>query len=73
MHAMNARITDPASTTSVGLLHPLPQEVGNCAVGRAFVSDSPEPRSFGALLVTLSMVAMIARRLSRQRRHHWTL
>jgi len=67
------RNTDLANTTSVNQPQPLPQGVSNHAVGGVFVPGSPEPQSLGALLVTRSMMAMIARRLSRQRRRHWTL
>ena len=64
----------PGESASVNQPQPLPQGVGNLAVGGgAYVPSSPEPKSLGALLVTLSILAMIARRLSRQRRHHLTL
>jgi Ca-activated chloride channel family protein len=67
------RNTQPGDTPAVVQPLPLPNGVSNLAVGGAYVPSSPEPQSVGALLVTLSMLAMIARRLSRQRRRHLTL
>jgi Ca-activated chloride channel family protein len=64
-----ARNQAPGDAETVEQPLPLPGGVGNLAVGGAYVPGSPEPRSLGALLVTLGMLAMIARRLSRQRRH----
>ncbi|MDR2260112.1 MAG: VWA domain-containing protein [Azoarcus sp.] len=73
--AVDERIRNPqpGSAATVDQPQPLPQGVSNLAVGGAYVPGSPEPRTLGALLVTLSMLAMIARRLSRQRRRHLTL
>jgi Ca-activated chloride channel family protein len=73
--AVDERIRNPqpGSATTVDQPQPLPQGVGNLAVGGAYIPGSPEPQALGALLVTLSMLAMIARRLSRQRRRHLTL
>jgi Ca-activated chloride channel family protein len=67
------RNTQASDLTTVEQPSPLPQGVSNTAVGGAYVPGSPEPQSVGALLVTLSMLAMVARRLSRQRRRHLTL
>jgi Ca-activated chloride channel family protein len=66
------RNPNPDGTVSVDQPQPLPEGVSNLAVG-ATVPGSPEPQTWGALLVTLTMLAMIARRLSRQRRRHLTL
>ncbi|MDR0717329.1 MAG: VWA domain-containing protein [Azoarcus sp.] len=63
----------PGAAATVNQPQPLPQGVSNLAVGGAYVPGSPEPQTLGALFVTLSMLAMIARRLSRQRRRHLTL
>jgi len=63
----------PDEATSVDQPLPLPDGVSNLAVGGAYVPGAPEPESLGALLVTFSMLAMVARRLSRQRRRHLTL
>ncbi|MDR0701735.1 MAG: VWA domain-containing protein [Azoarcus sp.] len=67
------RNMQPDSATAVDQPQPLPQDVSNLAVGGAYVPGAPEPQTTGALLVTLSMLAMVARRLSRQRRRHMTL
>ncbi|MDR2031287.1 MAG: VIT and VWA domain-containing protein, partial [Azoarcus sp.] len=67
------RNTQPADTATIDQPQPLPHGMSKLAVGGAYVPGSPEPQTLGALLVTLSMLAMIARRLSRQRRHHMTL
>jgi Ca-activated chloride channel family protein len=50
---------------------PLPKGVSAAAVGGSHVPSSPEPRTLGALLVTLSMLAMLARWRQR-RRQRWT-
>ncbi|MDR1462201.1 MAG: VIT and VWA domain-containing protein [Azoarcus sp.] len=73
--AVDERIRNliPNSAASVDQPQPLPSGVNNMAVGGAYVPGSPEPKSLGALLVTISMLAMIVRRLSRQRRRHLTL
>jgi Ca-activated chloride channel family protein len=67
-----ARNPVPGETKQVAQPLPLPDGVSNLAVGGAFVPGSPEPQSLGALLVTLFMLLMIARRLSRQRQHDTT-
>ncbi|GHU14329.1 inter-alpha-trypsin inhibitor domain-containing protein [Betaproteobacteria bacterium] len=67
------RHPNPGDVTSVNQPQPLPDGVSNLAVGGAFVPSTPEPESLGALLLTLSMLAMLARRRARQRRHHLTL
>lgn len=66
------RNLNPDETVSVDQPQPLPAGVSNLAVG-ATVPGSPEPQTWGAVLVTLAMLAMLARRLSRQRRRHLTL
>ncbi len=55
----------PQDSTSVNQPSPLPQGVSNLAVG-AEVPSTPEPATWGAVLVVLSMLAMLARR---ERRH----
>jgi Ca-activated chloride channel family protein len=52
---------------------PLPQGVENTALG-AEVPSTPEPATWGAILVTLSMLAMLAhrRRRAASRGHHYT-
>jgi Ca-activated chloride channel family protein len=62
------RNPNPDNRRTVVQPQPLPQGVSNLAVGGAYVPGTPEPKSLGALLVTLSMLAMIARRFFRQRR-----
>ncbi|MDR0634605.1 MAG: VIT and VWA domain-containing protein [Azoarcus sp.] len=63
----------PASTPTIEQPLPMPRGVSNLAVSGTYVPGTPEPKTMGALLVTLSMLAMVARRLSRQRRRHFTL
>jgi Ca-activated chloride channel family protein len=67
-----ARNPVPGNTAPVAQPQPLPNGVSNLAVGGAFVPGSPEPQSLSALLITLIMLAMIARRLSRQGRRNMT-
>ncbi|MDR3213934.1 MAG: VWA domain-containing protein [Azoarcus sp.] len=67
------RNPNPQGAVSVNQPQPLPEGVSNLAVSGAYVPGAPEPQTLGALFVTLSMLAMIARRASRQRRRHWTL
>lgn len=68
----------PQDTTSVSPPSPLPQGVGPLAVGGgdavagAEVPATPEPAAWGAMLVTLSMLAMAVRRARRQRARHFT-
>jgi Ca-activated chloride channel family protein len=66
------RNANPTDTLSVDQPQPLPEGVSELAVSGAYVPGTPEPQALGALLVTLSMLATIARRLSRQRRRHPT-
>jgi Ca-activated chloride channel family protein len=54
----------PADSTSVNQPSPLPQGVENTALG-AEVPSTPEPATWGAILVTLSMLAMLAHRRRR--------
>jgi Ca-activated chloride channel homolog len=63
----------PADSTSVNQPSPLPQGVENTALG-AEVPSTPEPATWGAMLVTLSVLAMLAhrRRRAAQRAHHYT-
>jgi Ca-activated chloride channel family protein len=61
----------PADSTSVNQPSPLPQGVENTALG-AEVPSTPEPATWGAMLVTLSVLAMLATRRRRARSHHLT-
>lgn len=63
----------PADSTSVNQPSPLPQGVENSALG-AEVPSTPEPATWGAILVTLSVLAMLAHRRRRAalRAHHYT-
>jgi Ca-activated chloride channel homolog len=63
----------PADSSSVNQPSPLPQGVENTALG-AEVPSTPEPATWGAMLVTLSVLAMLAhrRRRAAQRAHHYT-
>ena len=63
----------PADSTSVNQPSPLPQGVENSALG-AEVPSTPEPATWGAMLVTLSVLAMLAHRRRRAtlRAHHYT-
>ena len=63
----------PADSTTVNQPSPLPQGVENSALG-AEVPSTPEPATWGAILVTLSVLAMLAnrRRRAQTRAHHYT-
>ncbi len=61
----------PADSTSVNQPSPLPQGVENTALG-AEVPSTPEPATWGAMLVTLSVLAMLATRRRRARSEHFT-
>jgi len=61
----------PQDSTSVNQPLPQPQGVENTAVG-AEVPSTPEPATWGAILVTMSVLAMLATRSRRARPHHLT-
>lgn len=63
----------PADSTSVNQPLPLPEGVENSALG-AEVPSTPEPATWGAIAVTLSVLAMLAyrRRRAAARAHHYT-
>lgn len=63
----------PADAPSVNQPSPLPQGVENSALG-AEVPSTPEPATWGAMLLTLSVLAMLAHRRHRaaRRAHHFT-
>lgn len=58
-------------SASVNQPSPLPQGVENTALG-AEVPSTPEPATWGAMAVTLSVLAMLATRRRRARNHHLT-
>jgi Ca-activated chloride channel homolog len=62
------RNPSPGDTPTVAQPLPLPQDVSNLAVG-AVVPGTPEPATWAAVLVMLSMLALWARR-SRRAAHH---
>ena len=61
----------PQDSASVNQPSPLPQGVENTALG-AEVPSTPEPATWGAMAVTLSVLAMLATRRRRARHHHLT-
>jgi Ca-activated chloride channel family protein len=63
----------PQDSASVNQPLPLPQGVENSALG-AEVPSTPEPATWGAMLVTISVLAMLAvhRRRTQARAHHYT-
>jgi len=61
----------PQDSASVNQPSPLPQGVENTALG-AEVPSTPEPATWGAIAVTLSVLAMLATRRRRARAHHFT-
>jgi Ca-activated chloride channel family protein len=63
----------PADSASVNQPLPLPEGVENSALG-AEVPSTPEPATWGAIAVTLSVLAMVAyrRRRAAARAHHYT-
>jgi Ca-activated chloride channel family protein len=65
------RNTAPANSASVNQPSPLPQGVENTALG-AEVPSTPEPATWGAMLVTVSVLAMLATRRRRARSQHYT-
>ena len=60
------RNTQPLDTPAVNQPSPLPQGVSNLAVG-AEVPGTPEPATWGAVIVLLSVLALLARRERRAR------
>jgi Ca-activated chloride channel homolog len=71
------RNPSPADTASVNQPSPMPQGVSNNAIGApavgAEVPGTPEPGTWGAMAVMLSVLAMVARRARRsQRQRHTT-
>jgi len=65
------RNPQPGDTPGVDQPSPMPQGVSNLAIG-APVPATPEPATWGAVIVVLSMLAMLARRLRRQRASRFT-
>ncbi|SFU72451.1 Ca-activated chloride channel family protein [Polaromonas sp. YR568] len=61
------RNTQPADAATVNQPSPMPQGVSNLAIG-AEVPGTPEPATWGAVIVLLSVLALLARRERRQRR-----
>jgi Ca-activated chloride channel family protein len=71
------RNTAPADAASVNQPLPMPQGVSNLAVGEATVTGAevpgtPEPATWGAVIVMLSVLAMLPRRAQRQRAGRFT-
>lgn len=60
------RNTQPQDTTAVNQPSPMPQGVSNLAIG-AEVPGTPEPATWGAVIVLLSVLALMARRERQQR------
>ena len=60
------RNTQPHDTTTVNQPSPMPQGVSNLAKG-AEVPGTPEPATWGAVIVLLSVLALLARRERQQR------
>ena len=65
------RNPQPGDTPGVDQPSPMPQGVSNLAIG-APVPATPEPATWGAVIVVVSMLAMLARRLRRQRASRFT-
>ena len=65
------RVKNPGDTPTVNQPLPMPEGVSNLAVG-AQVPSAPEPQVWGAMLVCLSMLGMLARRRRRGRQHRYT-
>jgi Ca-activated chloride channel family protein len=63
------RNLQPQDATSVNQPSPLPQGVSNLAIG-AEVPGTPEPATWGAVMVLLSVLALLARRERRSRSLH---
>ena len=63
------RNVSPQNSASVNQPSPLPQGVNNLAVG-AEVPSTPEPATWGAVIVVLSVLAMMTRRTRRAGRQH---
>jgi Ca-activated chloride channel family protein len=61
----------PNETPSVNQPSPMPQGVSNLAIG-AEVPGTPEPETWGAVAVLLSMLAMLARRARRHDARRFT-
>ncbi len=61
----------PQDSTTVNQPSPLPQGVSNLAVG-AEVPSTPEPATWGAVLMMLSVLALLARRARRHNARHYT-
>ena len=66
-----ARNPVPQDSTAVNQPSPLPQGVGNLAVG-AEVPSTPEPATWGAVVMMLSVLALLARRARRHNARHFT-
>ena len=68
------RNTAPANSASVNQPSPLPQGVENTALGTE-VPSTPEPATWGAMAMTVSVLGMLAMRRRRvaARAHHYTL
>ena len=65
------RNPEPDAAASVNQPSPMPQGVSNLAIG-AEVPGTPEPETWGAVAVLLSMLAMLARRARRHDARRFT-
>jgi Ca-activated chloride channel homolog len=63
------RNTAPQNNTDVNQPSPMPEGVSNQAIG-AEVPGTPEPETWGAMLLTASLLAMLARRRQKALRAH---
>ncbi len=65
------RVTRPDSSVAVTQPQPMPEGVSNFAVGEQ-VPSAPEPQVWGAMLVCVSVLGMLARRKRRARPSRYT-
>jgi len=65
------RNPSPQGSTSVNQPLPLPEGVSNLAIGTE-VPGTPEPATWGAVIVLLSVLALLARRARRHHPHRYT-
>ena len=66
------RNPQPQDTPSVNQPSPMPQGVSNTAIAGAEVPGTPEPATWGAAMVALSVLAMVMRRSRRAKADRFT-